>query len=232
MAKENLNSVILGLCFIIGCTIGGYYLYSSKKANSRVTVKGLSEKNVTADLAWWSITTQVSGNTVEDVNRNITNGISRINKFLKQNGFNDEEIKTDNISVYQNNYRDATYKFNGDVRVVVSTPDINKIDKGARNIANLIADGILIKGDKYSNGPKYFFTKFSDVKPEMLAEATSEAKKAAEEFAKNSGAKVGKISYANQGVFRILPSNRTSDSEEFYKEKLIRVVSTVDYFLE
>ncbi len=66
----------------------------------------------------------------------------------------------------------------------------------------------------------------------MLAEATKEAKEAAQEFATNSGSSVGKMRRANQGVFQILPGNRTQEDQVFFPEKIVRIVSKVDYFLE
>jgi hypothetical protein len=80
--------------------------------------------------------------------------------------------------------------------------------------------------------PRYFFTKINEVKPDLLAEATQAALKSAEEFAENSGAKVGGIRQASQGVISLIPSNRVNDSEEFFLHKIARVVTSIDYYIE
>jgi hypothetical protein len=232
MNSNNTWSIIIGLSLIISAFLLGSKFVDAKRVNKKVTVKGLSERVVEADRAWWSISTQFGGHSVNEVKAKINSNLSVITDFLDKKGFSKEEYKTDNIKVYQNNYRDAVHAFNGEVRINITTSDVNKLDAAVSAVGELIESGILLSGDKWSAGPKYFYTKFTEIKPEMLAEATVEAKKAAEEFAKNSNSKVGDISYANQGVIRILPSNRTNEDEVFYREKLIRVVSTVDYFLE
>ena len=98
---------------------------------------------------------------------------------------------------------------------------------------NLIAKGIIFDGSSYDYPVSYIFTKLNEIKPQMLEEATKNAKEAAFEFAKSSGSKVGKIRHANQGVFSILPREQISGSFESQQiEKTVRVVSTIEYWLE
>lgn len=225
-------SIIIAISVVLASFVLGNSLSFMKRNSSKVSVKGLSERNVVADQAWWSIQTQFTANTVEEIQTKTNKSINTIKMFLKKEGFTDEEIKTDNISVYQNNYRDAVSAYNADLKVNVMTSDINKVEQAQANVGRLLEQGILLIGDKWATGPKYFFTQFTDIKPEMIAEATIEAKKAADEFAKNSGSTVGKIANANQGVFTIIPANRINENEEFYKNKIIRVVSSVDFYLD
>jgi hypothetical protein len=157
---------------------------------------------------------------------------SKIISYLKDKGFSSDEIVTDNINIYQNDYNNATFRFNANLRVTVSSEDVDAIEKASGDKSGLISQGVLTSGDKWQNGPKYYYTKFTDVKTEMIAEATHEAKRSAEEFATNSGASVGKIRRANQGIFQFLPGDRSDESAEFYKDKIIRVVSTLDFYLD
>ena len=93
--------------------------------------------------------------------------------------------------------------------------------------------GIIFDSQSYSSPVNYLFTKLNNIKPEMLSEATKNAKVAAKEFAKNSGAKVGKIHSAQQGVFSILPSEEIPYLQETQQiNKKVRVVSTITYYLE
>lgn len=104
-------------------------------------------------------------------------------------------------------------------------------------VGELIKKGLVLADN---NGPSYIFTKLNDVKPEMLAEATKNARKAAEQFAADSGSKVGEIRRAYQGVFDIQAANQTStdsgdgmssDQQSSQIDKKVRVVSTIDYSL-
>jgi hypothetical protein len=129
-------------------------------------------------------------------------------------------------------YQKATSLFTVDVRVTVETDSVNLIVQAAAQVSQLIEKGVLLSGDRWIAGPRYFYTNFQDIKTEMLAEATQNARAAADEFAVNAESEVGDIKYANQGIFQILPGSRNNEQEEFYADKVIRVVTTVDFFLK
>lgn len=228
---KSRSSIVLALGLVLASVVLSMGIYHSRKSVRKVTVKGLAEREVRADKAWWSINSQLAGNDVKKLQSDIDKSIYEIKEFLKNNNISDREYKIDEISVFPNNYQNRVSAFTANIKVSVTTSEIDKIDLAKENIGKLLSKGILITGDKYSSGPKYFYNKFTDIKPELLAEATKEAKKAAEEFAKNSGSHVGEIARANQGIVRILPANRTNEDAQFFKDKVIRVVTTVDYIL-
>lgn len=83
------------------------------------------------------------------------------------------------------------------------------------------------------NGPSYLFNGLNALKPSMIAEATKNARVAAEQFARDSGSKLGGIRDANQGVFEILARDKAPMlQEEHQVNKTVRVVATLDYALE
>ena len=91
--------------------------------------------------------------------------------------------------------------------------------------------GVVLSSDgPWSGGPSYLFTKLNDLKPGMIAEATASARRAAEQFAKDSGARLQGIRQANQGLFVILPRDQAPGmQEERQRAKIVRVVTTIDY---
>jgi hypothetical protein len=228
----NRGLLFLALGVVISAVILGSFHYSSRAVQNYVTVKGLSERVVVADKGWWAIQASYGANSVQEVQERVEWVEEKIRDFLEKSGFTSDEIKVESINIYRNNYQGAVTRMNVDLRVTINSDKVDLINATSGRVGELIASGILITSDKWSTGPKYYFTKFSDLKTDMLAEATHEAKRAADEFAANSGSSVGKIRRANQGVFQILPGNRTSESEEFYIDKIVRVVSTVDYYLK
>jgi len=230
--NATLPAVILGISFIIGCIILGARWVDARQNSRYVTVKGLSEREVTADRAWYSINCQYGANSSEEVQSRIGWIENEVKSYLRTFNFRDEEIGMEGISVNANNYQGANSRFTANVRVSVTSDDIEKVQEASKSISQLIAKGILIQSDKWAAGPKYYFTEFKTIKTEMLAEATREARKAAEQFAQNSNSQVGDIRRANQGIFQILPGNRTGEDQVFFPDKIIRVVSTVDYMLD
>ncbi len=227
-----IAALLLSIGLIISSAILGIYWKDSRSFESYVTVKGLSEREVYADRAWMAVSTSFGSNSVEDVRAVMSSQETKIRSYLTEKGFAESEIITDNINIYENEYKEATYRFSANLRVTVTSKNVDAIEKASGDKTGLIERGVLVSGDKWSNGPKYYYTQFTDIKTEMIAEATKEAEKAAKEFASTSGAKVGKIRRANQGIFQILPGDRSTESEEFYKDKVIRVVSTLDFYLD
>ena len=232
---KNTSIIPAALFLTVGLIISSYILgikWVQSRSVQFVTVKGLSERQVTADKAWWSINSQYGSNSIEAVQERLKTHEDLVVDFLTSKGFSAQEIKVEQISVYRNQYRDAAFLYNSDIKISITTDNVELLEQVSNSSGELIEKGILMTGEKWSSGPKYYYTNFTEIKPEMLAEATQEAKIAAEEFARNSGSKVGKIKRANQGIFQILPANRTNEGEEFFKEKIIRVVTTVEYFLK
>jgi len=224
--------VIVSGALVLSSLILAFGMSRIKNQQNYVTVKGLSEKEVTADQAWWSINAQYGANSIQDIQNKVQWIQIEIETFLLSKGFVEEEINIESINIYQNNYQGARTTLNADLKISVSTSDVLKVKNASKEIGELLGKGILIQSDKWASGPKYYFTRFNELKKEMIAEATHVAKEAAQEFAINSGSKVGKIRRANQGVIQILPGNKTQDNEEFYSQKIVRVVSTFDYYLE
>src|SRR5690606_37774371 len=118
---------------------------------------------------------------------------------------------------------------------IVRTRNVEAVDGASQNIGELHKQGVSLARDKNGStgAPEYVFTKLNDIKPDSMAPATQSTRESAEQFASDSGAAVGGIREAYQGVFRILPR----DSENSYQErqeryKTVRVVSTLKFYLE
>ncbi|MBR1904052.1 MAG: SIMPL domain-containing protein, partial [Alphaproteobacteria bacterium] len=110
----------------------------------------------------------------------------------------------------------------------VRTDKVDAVADAVSQTNELVAKSIVLENQTAA----YFFTKLNEVKPAMLKEATENARQAAHEFAQNSGSKVGKIKTANQGVFSIQPRDDPNAYEPSQINKKVRVVATIDYFLE
>lgn len=216
----------------------GYYYYLAKINSNTVSVKGLAEMNVDADLAIWKLKFVTTGNELVQAQKQISSQAETISTFLRQQGFSAEEISLGRIEtndLMANPYRgnDAnSSRFILSQTITVKSNNVLLVKDSLAKNDSLVAKGIIFD-NSYGDPVSYLFTKLNDIKPQMLEQATQNAKKAADEFAKNSNSRVGKIHHANQGVFSILPREQTSSSFEAQQiEKTVRVVSTVEYWLE
>lgn len=224
----------LGACIMIGLMVFGCFVGNGieKIADKEryVTVKGLSEREVTANKVIWPLPYNCVGNNLAELYATVEKNRKIIIDFLNANGINSNEI---NISAPEVTDREAQsytpdgikYRYMVESVITVISPQVNKVLELITNQGELMKSGIAI-GQNYNYQTKFEFTELNKLKPEMIEEATRNARAVAQKFADDSKSKLGGIRQANQGQFSI-----TSEQNTPYLKK-IRVVTTVDYFLK
>ncbi len=210
----------------------GNSIYRAKKSSQFVSVKGLAEQAVVADQGSWMISAAHNGNDLNYIKDNINRQVETIEKWLLEKGFDGEEIKVEELSLQENIYGQVQYRFSARLQVSLMTDKVDLLDQVSGQVNQLIDRGVSLTGDRWQTRPRYFFTRINEIKPALLAESTKAALRSAEEFAINSGAHVGGIRRASQGIISLIPAHRIKESEEFYLHKIARVVSSIDYYIE
>ena len=195
------------------------------------SVKGLAEMEVPADKVIWPLMYKDIGNDPSLLYANMEQKNKAIVKFLESNGIAKEEISIappEVIDMQAERYgnRDIAYRYNATSVITVTSKNVDKVRKLMSEQAELLKQGIAISGGDYRYNVVYEFTGLNDVKPQMIEEATKNARAAAEKFAKDSDSSLGKIRNASQGQFSI--SDRDANTPYI---KSIRVVTTVNYYL-
>lgn len=224
-----IAAVILALGIVIGGFLLGDGLKRARLADRSVTVRGLAERDVTADLATWTLRTLSTGTNFAAVQADASEDAATVRKYLADYGFKPEDVQTAGISVSQWN-NNGVDQIQVRQQLKLRTTDIAAAQRAHAGQAALLARGVALE----DAGPSmvYSFTKLNDVKPEMIAAATKDARKGAEQFANDSGASVGGIKSASQGYFSI--QSRDGDSggpAEASPEQKVRVVTTVDFYI-
>lgn len=222
----------------VGLVIAGYFIgnmhRNSVSYNRFVQVKGLSEKEVMADLAVWPIQITLTGNDLKALKSDIEKQKAEVQQFFTDQGFDEHELTIGSTNIedaraqlYGGNSDGRAYRYVVKTEFTVRTGDIEKLQTALTESLSLISKGVLI-GSKNTWRPiEYIFTRLNEIKPAMIEEATKNAREVAEKFALDSNSKVGKIKTARQGLFTI--NDRDQNSPHI---KIVRVVSTIDYFLE
>ena len=227
--------VAIGLLFV--GFFPGYYYYKSKFNYNAVTVKGLAETDVEANLAIWEIKFVATGNDVVKTKNDLEKQTDAIVNFLHDNGFNDNEIEmggTETNDLMANPYRGnetITSRFILTRTMTLRSNQVYNVAETYTKTGDLISHGVVFE-NRYDSPISYIFTNLNEIKPQLLETATKNARQAALEFAKSSDSKVGKIHSANQGVISILPRDNANAPESQQINKRVRVVATVEYFLE
>lgn len=219
---------------------GAGYLVSNGLVHLRggergVSVRGVSERDVRADLAIWPIQYTVTDNDLSVAQKSLNDQGTKVESFLKTQGLGDSEFGVQKVEVTDllaqqyrpDNIQNGRYILTK--TYLVRTPNVDLVDKIFRNVGDLISEGVILA---QGSGPSYMFTKLNDVKPDMIAEATKSAREGAQKFAEDSGAKVGGIKTASQGLFQIMARDGDNAMEAASIDKRVRVVTSVEYYLE
>lgn len=231
------NMLLPAILIAAGIILAGYFIgnmhKTGKEYDSYVQVKGLSEREVQADLAVWPINTVLSGNDLKILKTTIEKQNLQVYQFFIEQGFTDEELTkgmvniTDiNSNIYGNNPRPGGFRYIAKSDFTVRTSDIKKLQKALGESLNLMSKGIVLGSKNEWRPIEYVFTGLNELKPNMIEEATKNARQVAEKFARDSDSKVGPIRVARQGQFSI--NDRDQNTPEI---KIVRVVSTIDFQL-
>ncbi len=225
-----IGSGILAIGLIGGGYLMGDGLVRMKGADRAVTVRGLSEREVTADLATWTIAYSANATDMASAQSKADADTKAIQAFFKTLGFAADDVQPTgaNVSSFNNN---GVTTYTVRQRMSLRTTDIKKADAAVKRQFDLVKSGVELEE---GSGMAYTYTKLNAIKPEMIAEATVDARKSAEQFAKDSGTGVGSIKSATQGYFEVTARDGDSGgwgvSDSPYKK--VRVVTTVEFYLD
>jgi len=217
--RKNSVAVIISTAIILSTIIAaGTFAYVRKTPASGgvVSVTGSRKKEIRSDYAVWRCEYSAQAETMTAAYAEIRTHYDNVRKFLIDNGISDSEIRqlaVNTYSVYERNYSGYTTNrieaYNLSQVVEVRTKDVDKVFEVSKRITELIDKGINIS----SYPAQYFYTQIAELRVEMIALATQDAKDRAEKIAENSGAKITGMKSAKAGVFQITPlySNEISD---------------------
>ena len=219
-----LGLLALGLCIRSG-------LRAIPDSQRTVDVRGLATREVPANRVTWPIVFKQVGNDLPTVYEQVSSTNDAIVKYLKDNGISDSDISISapsmtDLTTDRYNTQPIPYNYSVQSVVTVSSDKVDKVREHINRQGELLRQGIAIQSD-YSYPITYEYTELNSIKPEMIAEATKNAREAANKFAEDSESKLGKIKSAYQGQFSI------EDRDNYTPYiKTVRVVTTLTYFLE
>ena len=235
MNKNNGSFIIAGFFIGLGLTLLGLFIYKAiihfKSTERIVTVKGLAEKEVKANIAIWPITFKQVSNDLSWLYKDMEDKQQMLIDFLKNNGFTEDEISVSQMVTVDRQANDyyserLNYRYSSKNTVTVYTGNVDHVREVMKKVDQLGKKGIAIQPQDYDNRTQFLFTKLNEIKPGMVEEATAKGREVAIKFAKDSQSKLGKLKTARQGQFTI--SNRDSNTPYI---KVVRVVVSMQYYL-
>lgn len=234
---KNINGagkLVTGLAIMTGLIVMGMFIMKGLRSiadrDQYVTVKGLAEREVLADKVVWPLPFKCVSNDMQQLYNEIEKNNSIVVEFLKEGGITEDEIiisapaVTDRLaqSYVPDNIK---FRYQAEAVITVTSSQVEKVIDLMKKQVNLMKQGVIISNE-YNYNISFEYTSLNDIKPEMVEEATRNARAVAQKFAEDSGSNLGKIRQATQGQFSI------SSDETTPQIKNIRVVTTVKYALE
>ena len=231
---ETWKKSVPALLIALGLAVLGAFMYSAINniayRDRQVVVRGLAEREVLANKVTWPLVVKTLGNDLQQLYRQLNTNTETVVKFLTENGIPAEEISIGAPTVFDKDAQtwqsNATYRYNVTEVITVTSSQVEKVNALINRQGELLKFGVALNND-YEHRTTYEYTGLNEIKPEMIAEATRNAREAALKFSDDSDSKLGKIKTAVQGQFSI--SDRDSYTPWI---KNIRVVTSVTYYLK
>lgn len=215
--KKHLGTIFLCFTALISILMITRTYKNRNTANHMINVTGLGKKDFKSDLVIWSGNFEVRGLTLEEASLLLTKEKETVKKYLLNQKVATNQIVFSAVDIRKD--FEKTYFENGNLKasilkgyvlnqtVKIESPEVDKIEEISRSITELAKEGISF----YSYAPQYYYTKLSELKIEMVAAATEDARIRAEQIAENANAKIGNLQYAKMGIFQIIAQNSNED---------------------
>ena len=237
MRSNIFSSIILSLGIIGASFLLGKSFENYQNFGRYVDVKGLDEKIVKSNMATWNLSFTSANNDLKKIYSEISSSQNAIIKFLIEQGFTENEIQKQTISINDikaNAYSTSNFnapRYSANSGITLTTNKVDLVSLVIQKTGTLVESGVVIN----NSNVRYNYTDLNSIKPEMLTRATASAREAADTFAKNSNSSVGKIRKASQGSFSITSVN--SNPNDVYGDegsimKKVRVVTSIEFFIK
>jgi hypothetical protein len=220
-----LAAIAIAIAVVTATYIGAsrWERVRNKPKERSLKVTGSAKKRILSDLAEWSATITVVDPDRTAAYRAVHDQMGKTRAFLVSKGFKDDQVRASSVVV--NELTETETVGTGEQRVErrvfkgyrviqavsIRSTDVPKVERVSREITDLLDQGVAIE----SSPPAYYYTKLGELKIEMLASASKDARTRAENIVKSAGgASVGKLMGADMGVININPANSTETSWE------------------
>ena len=232
MSSSRISLVVSALLIGLGLTAAGFFVgqgISERNTGRRIiSVKGLSEREVPASVATWTIGYAANGNELGEINKKLAESTKAVMAFLKEAGFAESDMAVQppslvdtSMEVREKDVPPPPERYKAYQSVLLRTAKVDAIKPALASASNLMVSGVLLSG---KSEPNYIFNELNSIKPAMIQEATKNARIAAEQFSRDSQTTLGKLRNASQGWFQV--ENRDAATPE---RKIVRVVVDVEY---
>jgi len=214
--KNYSSALIFSIAAIISVLILTNTYKNRNRASDVIQVTGLGKKDFKSDLIVWNGSFTRKSFELEQAYASLKSDRESIKQYLISKGLSEKDLVFSSVNIDKE--FDYTYDENGNQRrnfggyrltqnIEIESGEVEKIESIAREVTELINRGV----EFYSRNPQYYYTKLSELKIEMIAAATEDARIRAERIAENASTELGELRDAQMGIFQIIGQNSNED---------------------
>ena len=216
--KDHVNTMLIALAIIISTVTLSDAIIKRYSMDNGISVTGLGSRNFVSDLIIWQSSVSARASNLKEAYALIEQRKQSVKEYLVKKGVKSNELEISSIDIekeFQTMYESNGTSYSQFIgykltqRIRVESGNVDRVEKISREISELIDQGIEI----VTESPLYYYTKLSELKVEMIAQATADAKLRAEKIAEKSGSELGSLKQAAMGVFQIIGQNTDEDYE-------------------
>jgi uncharacterized protein len=240
--SKSVDASLFVLGFLIFVSLGGgLFFLGSSMVKSRlpvrtIDVKGVAERNVKANLGTWKLRFAVADNSAQNVIKIAEEQRSKLKSFAAKQLFQDNEIELIPIQLsdrFASNYggQKPEFRFHVQAGITIYSVNVDQLILASQRIDEIVKEGVVLEEGVQ---PKFTFSELNKLKPEMLTEATQDARRAGVQFASDAGTELGALISAQQGFFSITARDAAEgdnygSNESTSLMKKVRVVVNLKY---
>ncbi len=217
--KQHFSTILIAVAAIFTGSILGKSYMSKGKPDDTVAVTGLGEQSFDSDLIVWNASFSRNSYELKDAYAQLNSDLRRVKAYLKSKGITEDEMVFEaagieklwsNVYDDEGNIKETTFEgYSLEQNLKISSKKVDLVENTSRQVSELIDAGIELK----SAAPQYYYTKLASLKLKMIEAATKDAHERAEKIAENGGGSLGKLMYADMGIFQITAENSSEEYE-------------------
>jgi hypothetical protein len=207
--------VALSVAILIGSLAGARAVGAIKRASDEVTVTGSARRPVRADFIVWRAGVSTQQPSLAAAYQQLRGHAERVREYLRAHGVADSLITVRAVDVAnipeisQGRETGRVLGYRLTQFFEIRSADVDGISRLSQQMNELISEGVPLM----PQSPEYLFTRLSEVRVQMLADATKDARDRAVAIAQSTGTEIGPVRSARMGVFQITPRNSTEVSD-------------------
>lgn len=216
--KAHVNTFMIAVAVIVSTLFLSDAVMERYRIDNGISVTGLGSRDFVSDLIIWQSSVSARAVTLKEAYSIIEGRKQKVREYLVKKGVKSQELEISSIDIekeFQTMYESNGTSYSQFIgykltqRIRVESKNVDLVEKVSREISELIDQGIEI----ITESPLYYYTKLSELKVEMIAQATADAKLRAEHIAEKADARLGELKNASMGVFQIIGQNTDEDYE-------------------